>query len=412
MATFQEGVGPLGEGKSFFTNFTTGVTAEGTGTTGIYYISHANFKTTVYAWRDHEFNDPILNVQVLYGETYGYASSDNAVFGDIDARYGSEQWLYAPDGTLLKSSGSGATSSIDGPFANRVVIPSIGPFSYYFDNKDEQIGDLEWLLATDRVETRLFTNIDSFILGISGGKTNSTNVTFSYQYPPYKLFPENPIPPPPPIPTGETSTSGKDITGNNENVIISSTYKISKVGSTQEVSWTPSTTTGDYGKTIKNKVIIENVGTFETNPPKSFSTPAPVGSSYLAYAERYYEEFPNVLTRSNCIRLYTYAKPTLTGITLSKYTLSPRANTSLRVTLGGANNRQWNFENNFRTGIWSNIKSKYYIDETNTNYYRDLSLSEIKTMFPDTSASNGVVDGTIYTNRRNLGVSNGNPRRK
>lgn len=411
MANLWEVVGPIGDRKDFDTEYTSAATAEKVGSFGSTYIAHGYFKTQIIAWRDHEFNDPILNVTVLYQETHGYAACDRAIFGDIDARFGSEQWLYAPDGRLLKSSGSGATNSIDGPFANRVVIPAIGPFSYYFNNKDIPIGDLDWLLAKDKTKTRIHVNIDSFIGGLPEGASDNQVKTFSYKYPPFKILPKIDPPPPPPPPSGETDVCGKDIISENGlvDVKISSTYKISKVGYTQSVSWTPNNTNGDYGKTVKNRVIIEKVGTFETNPPKSFNTPSPAASSYVAYAERYYEEFPSVLTRSNGIKLYTYSQPTLTGISLSKYTLSPRAGESLRITLNGMNNKTWGIENNFRIGIWSNIKAKYYIDETNTNSYRDLLVDNIKTMFPDTSAVNGVVNGVVKVNRRNLGVSGGNP---
>lgn len=410
MSKMSEIIEPIGDKKSFSTEYTSGATAQKVGSFGSTYIAHGSFKTRILAWRDHEFNDPILNITVLYCETYGYAACDRAIFGDIDARFGSEQWLYTPDGRLLKSSGSGATNSIDGPFVNKVVIPAIGPFSYYFENKDPRLGDLDWLLARDRTKTRIHVNINSFIGGLPEGASDNQNKTFSYQYPPYKTFPEIVPPPPPPIPTGETNTCGKDIISGNGSVDvkISSTYKISKVGYNQSVSWTPSNTNGDYGKIVKNRVIIERVGTFETNPPKSFETPSPVASSYIAYAERYYEEFPSVLTRSNGIKLYTYSKPSLSSITLSKTTISPRSGASIRLSLYNMNNKTHNFENTFRTCIWSDYKNPHLDYETTSNI-KDLTSDDIRVMFPDSKASNGEINSQVKVKRKNLGISGGNP---
>lgn len=238
-------------------------------------------------------------------------------------------------------------------------------------------------------------------------KTSPKDFNISIWYPPYRtLFGDEPNPPDP-KPIGST-TGGPDIYKPSITVTANSTYSISKVGVSQSISWNPTDTEGRYAEPITNKAVIEKVGEFSSSPA-NFSTPSPAASSYRAYVERYYTNYPSIMARSNTITLYTYSQPTLSGITLSKYTLSPRAEESLRITLNGMNNKTWGIENNFRTGIWSNIKAKYYIDETNTNSYRDLSVDNIKTMFPDTSAVNGVVNGVVKVNRRNLGVSGGNP---
>lgn len=247
--------------------------------------------------------------------------------------------------------------------------------------------------------------------GMWDGQKSTENLSF--YYPPYRPFPDytenggSPLPEPKPI---GSSTGGPDVSNTTLTLETKSKYSISKVGLNQQITWNPTTKKGSYNETITNKAVVQKVGEFQESPA-NFTTPSPVASSYTAYVERYYTDYPDVLARSNTLTLYTYSQPTLTGITLSKYTLSPRTGESIRVTLQGANNKTHSIgiEKDFRTGIWSNIKSKYYIDKEDTNFYRDLSLNDIKTMFPDTSAVNGVVNGTVYTNRRNLGVSGGNP---
>lgn len=199
-------------------------------------------------------------------------------------------------------------------------------------------------------------------------------------------------------------------TGSGTSLVASRTYSITKAGYSNAISWSPSSSTGQNGLAIVTEVTVNGNTTNQSGKSKyTFTSPSTTGYSYSGYVKRYYSDCNSLSTTSNTVRFYTYSKPTLTGITLSKYTISPRSNSSIRVSLSGMNNKSFNFENTFRTGIWSNIKGKYYIDETNTNSYRDLSLDNIKTMFPDTSASNGVINGTIYANRRNLGVSGGNP---
>ena len=261
-------------------------------------------------------------------------------------------------------------------------------------NKDAQVGTLDWLLASDKMKTRSHTSINGI-----GGMADVTR-TYGYKYPPYKPLPNT---------TGNFPNGNADVSDGTTPLTLSSTYSITRAANTtQKLSWSPNSTTGSYDLGITNKLYVQYVGTFYQQGPVSFTTPNIIGSSYDSSIERYYTDYTNIKTTVHKT-LYTYSKPTLSGIVLSKYTLSPRSGESLRVTLNGANNRNLSVENNFRTGIWSNIKGKYYIDETNTNSYRDLSLDNIRTLFPDTSASNGVINGTIYTNRRNLGVSRGNP---
>lgn len=396
--------------KSQLTEFPSSATAEKVGSFGSTYTAHGSFKTKILAWRDHEFNDPILNVTVFYDKTYGYAECDRAIFGDIDARFGSEQWLYAPDGGLLKHSGSGATNSIDGPFENKVVIPAIGPFDYHFTNKDRQLGNLDWLLADNKVKTRIHVNIDSFIGGLPEGASDSQTRTYDYKYPPYKPVPDWSEDDRDYSNNGSSTSDGKDIAdgGGNISVSITRTYTITRANNTtQSVSWTPTSTSGSYNLPITNLCTVQHVGTSNSSP-YIFTTPNIIGSSYIAWVKRYYTNLPDIQARSKDITLFTYSKPTLSSITLSKTTISPRAGESLRVSLYSMNNKTHFIENNFRTCIWSDYKNPY-LDYETTSSYKDLTSDNIKIMFPDSKASNGEINSQVKVKRKNLGVSGGNP---
>lgn len=395
---------PVGNKVSKSVDFTTGVSAQETGSLNKTYTSVASYKTTILSWRDCEFNDPILNVTVLYAETYGYAACDSAVFGDIDARYGSEQWLYTTDGTLLKHSGSGATGSIDGPFADRVVINAIGPFSYYFENKDAPVGNLDYLIATDRIKTRLYTSVDSHVGGLPNGMYKEETRKFSWLYPPYKTLPsENPDNFP-----STPSNGSLDVSDGKTKLNCWWTYKITKSGNTNYLNWSPSTSSGSYGLGISTNTIIQGTTYSTTGSSSKSYTHNVTGSSYSGYVKRYYTDYSDIYTTSSTATAKTYSVPELSSITASS-SISPRNGDSLVVTLNGMDNKVHSVENTYRTGIWSDFKDKYYIDEATKVSTKTLSSEDIKTLFPDSKATNGVVEGKIYVTRRNVGVEGGSP---
>lgn len=379
----------------------------------------------VEAWRDHAYYDDQLHLKVIIDKS----KSQYVATNKYTHNYTAEITLGGEKERLFYESGQGQapfppkpeTEYFEGKVSGR------GYIEHVFTNKDPRIpqdveDEKKYGLIPDitisTFETK--TSFGATLLGHVWIYDKSTDwsgtvhemmksiAPLFIHYPPYRELIDETKHPDPPQP-GST-TGGKDIGLGTENEVltISNKYSITKVGNSQSVSWTPNGTLGNYGEQITNKVIVERVGSSNTSPYE-FATPSPTASSYNAYVERYYTNYTDIMTRSNTVKLYTYSQPTLSGITLSKYTLSPRAGESLRISLNGMNNRTWGIENNFRTGIWSNIKSKYYIDETNTNSYRDLSVDNIKAMFPDTSAVNGVVNGTVRVNRRNLGVNGGNP---
>lgn len=374
--------------------------------------------TKIEAWRDHAYYDKQLHIK-FYMDSESKYMATNKYTHDWEAIIG----IQNKKTRFFYESGYGQA-----PFPPQLVSEGIiehlwsgtNPIEIIVENTDrrdswieqeEKENDLIPDATIYTYETGRFS--EAYVKGYVhaydvGSHTASKQIKADFFYPPYREIVDNDEHPDPP-PVG-SNTGGKDIGKGTENetVTISSTYSISRVGDTQSVSWTPNGTSGNYGESITNKVIVDRVGNSNSSP-YNFTTPSPVASTYNAYVERYYTNYPDIMTRSNTLSLKTYSKPSLTGITLSKYTLSPRAGTTLGITFNGINNRTHSIENNFRSGIWSNIKGKYYIDEVKTGSYRELSLDEIKTMFPDTSAVNGIVNGTVYGNRRNLGVNGGNP---
>lgn len=229
-----------------------------------------------------------------------------------------------------------------------------------------------------------------------------------FYYPPYRSLPKTN---PDLFPSGPSNGS-KDISDGSTKLTNWWSYKITKSGYINYLNWSPSTSTGDYGLGITTEAIIQGAAHNATGSSQKSYTHNSTSSSYSGYVKRYYTDYTNISTTSSSTTAYTYSKPSLSGITLSKSTLSPRSGSGLRVTLNGMNNRTWGVENNYDTKIWSNCNgssgSPYTNDRTTSNY-KDYGQGDIRALFPDTSASNGVVNGTIYTLRRNMGVKGGNP---
>lgn len=239
--------------------------------------------------------------------------------------------------------------------------------------------------------------------------TNSTsNLTF--KYPPYKPTIPGPIRDKDLSNNGSDSSDGIDI-GDANNAIsltISKTYSITRANDTkQKVSWNPNGTVGPYNLGITNLCTVSNVGT-SSSSPYEFTTPDIIGGSYTAWVKRYYTNRPQIQARSRTITLYTYSRPELSSISLSKSVISPRSGASIRVSLYGTNDKKHNFENTFRTCIWSPYKDPY-LDYETTSTFRDLTADEVKVMFPDSNASNGEINSQVKVKRKNLGISGGNP---
>lgn len=278
--------------------------------------------------------------------------------------------------------------------------------------------------SVDAVNTKDFGGLfhvafkveDHGMFGGGGAWTGSNSKTdINLFYPPY-------IPTIPPnlrdkdlSNNGSENSDGIDIgdANNTISLTISKTYSITraKYGSTpatrQSVSWSPSGSTGSYNLSITNECKVDNVGTSNSSPYE-FNTPDIIGGSYKAWVKRYYTDRPQIQARSKSITLFTYSRPTLSSINLSKTVISPRDGASVRVSLYGTNDKNHNFENTFRTCIWSPYKDPY-LDYETTSTFRDLTANEVKVMFPDSSASNGEINSQVKVKRKNLGISGGNP---
>lgn len=366
-------------------------------------------------WREHAYYDKTLHIKAELMGNDSYYQATNNYTHSYEAKFGlpgkSDRYFYESP----QMNANLVPAMVTEKMQNRsieITIENTDIDEYALAHPEEPINLQELLVK--------FKDFGAWVQGYiyiydkstdwSGTvhqKTSPKDFDISIWYPPYRTLVPDDYDLPDPKPIGST-TGGPDIYKPSITVTANSTYSISKVGVSQSISWNPTDTKGRYAEPITNKAVIEKVGEFSSSPV-NFNTPSPAASSYRAYVERYYTNYPSIMARSNTIKLYAYSKPTLTGIRLSKYTLSPRAGTTLGITFDGMNNRTHSIENNFRSGIWSNIKGKYYLDEVKTGSYRELSLDEIKTMFPDTSAVNGIVNGTVYGNRRNLGVNGGNP---
>lgn len=371
------------------------------------FISQFSYKTIVKAYRKKKYNATLLyldyRISTCFYTQGNTAASIGGLDDKIDATYKRSSILYKPDmsGQLKILQDNEVTKH--GKHEDSLLFTE-QHVTLTTENKDTPIPGLNYLLSKTGA---VASSARTYILGSSSHASSSEyskNVNYAYVYPPY--IPLN----------GDGDSTYGGLKNADGSVSISSKYLIVKAGSTNYIYWTPNNKShSKYSDiSIHTDLTVKGSTIVNASSGASHTAPSTHGTSYTAKVKRYYvssdiEDINSFTVESSTLKLYTYSKPTLTGISLSKYTLSPRSGESLRVTLNGANNRNLSVENNFRTGIWSNIKGKYYIDETNTNSYRDLSLDNIKTLFPDTSASNGVINGTIYTNRRNLGVSRGNP---
>lgn len=372
------------------------------------YIASVGFEVQIMAWRDNPYSKH-LHMAAFIGKGQKILAANNWLL-NVSADYAADCWGYLPGKSQTFKVLVHGTIAGNGDI-NAPIVGKSDSCAYDYDNSDKPVDGLV-LLGKPVLYSKghLNSNIQMDGNWADGyAPQDWYNVNIQFAYPPMKTFGNGKGSDDDYSNNGSDSTNGIDIGTGGEQLSISSSYSITRAANTtQSVSWSPNGTSGTDGLTIKNECKVEHVGTGNSSP-YSFTTPDIIGSSYTAWVKRYYTDYTNVQARSKTITLYTYSKPTLSSITLSKTVISPRAEESLRITLNGMNNKTWGIENNFRTGIWSNIKAKYYIDETNTNSYRDLSVDNIKTMFPDTSAVNGVVNGVVKVNRRNLGVSGGNP---
>lgn len=419
--------------NEFKTEMTEGTgIAEYRNAVGVLYLAIAGVKHTVYAWRENKYNDPILHIKV-YSDACKLEFGNNAPVGwDMNAKSTVQMTaLYtpgSPQGPYYSSVRSSGNVDNNNTFGVNTGSSSLASHWWYIYspgiwNSDEykvtcydKYPDIK--ITDQPLITKVGAMFDVRAYILSGnGSSASSNASSSnghnmrnYLYPPYipvpswndgnKDFSNN----------GSSTSDGKDIgdDSGNINLTISKTYSITRASdTTQKVSWSPNGTTGSHGLTITNVCTVEYIGT-SSSSPYSFTTPNVIGSSYTAWVKRYYTDMTDIQARSKTITLYTYQKPTLNSISLNKYNISPRNGESLTLSLD-CNNRKWTIENNFRTGIWSNYKPKYYIDYETTDKSRVLSLAEIKVLSPDSKAVNGITTATISVNRRNLGVSGGNP---
>lgn len=372
------------------------------------YVTSVRFELRIYAWRDDPYNKN-LHFTAFLGKGQKILASNNWLL-NVSADYAATCWGYLPgESQTFKVNVHGEISG-----NSDIDEPIVGKFDNYEHNYNNTDGPIDGLSVSGKPvlysKGHFSSNIQmhgNWADGYAPQDFSESDILFAY--PPRKTFGisdkgsdddySN---------NGSDNSNGIDIGNDSIPLTISKTYSITQAANTtQSVSWSPNGTKGTDNLTITNTCTVEHVGTGSSSP-YSFTTPNIIGSSYTAWVKRYYNDYPNVQARSKTITLYTYQKPTLNSISLNKYSISARNNESLTLSLD-CNNRKWTIENNFRTGIWSNHKSKYYIDYETTDKSRVLSVAEIKTLAPDTKASNGVTTATISVNRRNLGVSGGNP---
>lgn len=384
------------------------------------YISHCNYRVEVYAYRPNGYTDPNLYFSILCTKTTAYAASTwgTSVFGDIDCNYGHEGKILSPDGSrILGNVATGSTNWIDGPFSARNVMDSQN-FGYSMVNTDPPINlngatpEPDFLLSKDKT---LWTRTHTYINGIEN-YTNSSNdrnhkQEFRYYYPPYidlsnidNLVSDD---------KKLSKPGGSGSSGTSSCVELKSNYNIVKEGYSVKYEWTPNGTSGPLGASIINDLIVNGTAYSNVNSPYSVNAPSTPSKLYNAQIRRYYgpcsiADLGGVEARSNTLTQYTYSKPSLSSITLSKTTISPRAGETLRVSLYNMNNKTHSIENNFRTCIWSDYKNPY-LDYETTSSYKDLTSDNIKIMFPDSKASNGEINSQVKVKRKNLGVLGGNP---
>lgn len=390
-------------------DFTIGVTDEGNILLERF-ISQFSYKTIVKAYRKKKYNAALLyldyRISTCFYTQGNTAASVGGLDDKIDATYKRSSILYKPDmsGQLKILQDNEVTKH--GKHEDSLLFTE-QHVTLTTENKDTPIPGLKYLLSKTGA---VASSARTYILGSSSHASSSEyskNVNYAYVYPPYI-----------PLNADGDSTYG-GLKNADGSVSISSRYLIVKAGSTNYIYWTPNNTShSKYSDiSIHTDLTVNGSTTVNASSGASHTAPNTHGTSYTAKVKRYYvssdiEDINSFTVESSTLKLYTYSKPTLTGISLSKYTLSPRSGESLRVTLNGMNNRTWGVENHFDTKIWSNCNGSSgspYTNERTTSNYKDYGQGDIRALFPDTSASNGVVNGTIYTLRRNMGVKGGNP---
>lgn len=371
------------------------------------YIASVRFEVQIMAWRDNPYSKH-LHMTAFIGNGQKILAANNWLL-NVSANYAADCWGYLPGKSqtfkVLVHGEIAGNGDINAP-----IIGKSDNCAYDYDNSDNPVDGLV-LLGKPVLYSKGYLNSNIQMHGNwadGNAPQDWYNANIQFAYPPMKTFVNGKGSDDDYSNNGSDSTNGTDIGTGGEQLSISSSYSITRAANTtQSVSWSPNGTSGTDGLTIKNECKVEHVGTGNSSP-YSFTTPDIIGSSYTAWVKRYYTDYTNVQARSKTITLYTYSKPTLSSITLSKTVISPRAGESLKVSLYGMNNKNHNFENTFKTCIWSPYKDPY-LDYTTTESSRILSADEVKVMFPDSKASNGEINSQVKVKRKNLGISGGNP---
>lgn len=384
----------------------------------------------IMAWREHKYNDPTLHWTCIMNDGSKDMSfsvkADGSMtdWGDDNYYWRMAKILFKINGSLVAEMNWNGRKQLSN-FKNQQT--------YYMSPNGSESGSCrDHPLAEENLDTGVASGGGAAEVGKKGftssfyagfqvedaglfkpgnwykDGTVATNMEFWYPlYIPVPsknngLFPSGP------------SNGSKDVSDGETQLTNWWTYSITKSGYTNYLNWSPSTSKGEHNLGITTKAVIQGTEYDATGSNQKSYTHNTVRSSYSGYVKRYYTDASEISTTSSSVTAYTYSQPSLDSITLSKTTISPRSGASLRVTLNGMNNRNWSVENHFDTRIWSNCrgsKSSPYSSDRTTTSYKDYSSADVKALFPDTSASNGVVSGTIYTLRRNVGVSGGNPRK-
>lgn len=372
------------------------------------YIASVRFEVQILTWRDNPHSKN-LHMTAFIGNGQKMLAANNWLL-NVSANYAADCWGYLPGRSqtfkILVHGEISGNGDINAP-----IIGKSDSCAYNYENLESPIDGL-MLLGKPVLYSKGYLNSNIQMHGNwadGNAPQDWYNSNIQFAYPPMEPLGPNMNSDDDYSNNGSESSNGIDIGSPNiTSLSISNTYSITRASNTiQKVSWSPNGTSGTDGLTIKNECKVEHVGT-GTSSPYQFNTPSIIGSSYTAWVKRYYVDYSNVQARSKTITLYTYSKPELSSINLSKSTISPRSSASIRLSLYNMNNKTHNFENTFRTCIWSDYKNPYLDYETTSNI-KDLTSDNIRAMFPDSKSSDGEINSQVKVKRKNLGISGGNP---
>lgn len=392
-----------------------------------YNVYEASIRNEIYIEATREkLNSKQLKLYISVGAAYGYAGWERIFALNINGFFTRQVIVFTPNSKDAFNVNN--NWEYDRPFPDEIVIFSAAPDILNEDNVDKDDGsrpsivvskngeNKTALISTKNSYIRLYTFISGNAFGSESAQAEDKQNLY-YAYPPY-ISDTDIITDVKGNGAGKLANDGADGTSNA--ISLTRNYSITYPNGSVTYSWTPNATSNAYGINIYSDLTVNGTTYSMVTSPKSVNAPNSNGAYYTAQVKRYFDrnaDLENVTSldrRSNTLGMYTYSRPTLSSISLSKNVISAFGNNNdnkITITLNGGNNRAHSVENNFRTGIWSNYASKYNIDVETTSQTYTLTNSDIKALSPDTrtNANVGYVDTTIHVTRRNLGISGGNP---